>query len=31
MRHAGETRNTDRKSDFSENIKPQPPKSPTSL
>lgn len=31
MRHAGETRNTDRNSDFSENIKPQPPKSPTSL
>lgn len=31
MRHAGETRNTDRNSDFSENNKPQPPKSPTSL
>lgn len=31
MKHAGETRNTDRNSDISENNKPQPPKSPTSL
>lgn len=31
MKHVGETRNTDRNSDFSENNKPQPPKSPTSL
>lgn len=31
MKLAGETRNTDRISDFSENNKPQLPKSPTSL